>query len=105
LFAVLNDIFPLGSAGSVNPNIFAYPDSESQNVVDPTDPDPKHCQNYQIFKKMIYYFRLFQVVKCHDHIELLVNSGGDLLFFRKLVHYFNKQFMLCLFVSKKYLSR
>ena len=23
-----------------------------------------------------------QVVKCHDHIELLVNSGGDLIFFR-----------------------
>jgi len=24
----------------------------------------------------------FKVVKCHEHIELLVNSGGDLLFFR-----------------------
>jgi len=24
----------------------------------------------------------FKVVKCHDHIELLVNSAGDLLFFR-----------------------
>ena len=24
----------------------------------------------------------FKVVKCHDHIELLINSSGDLLFFR-----------------------
>jgi PUA domain protein len=24
----------------------------------------------------------FKVVKCHEHIELLVNSGGDLIFFR-----------------------
>ena len=24
----------------------------------------------------------FKVVKCHDHIELLVNSSGTLLFFR-----------------------
>jgi len=24
----------------------------------------------------------FKVLKCHDHIELLVNSSGDLLFFR-----------------------
>ena len=28
----------------------------------------------------------FKVVKCHDHIELLINSSGDLLFFRYLVH-------------------
>jgi Pre-PUA-like domain len=24
----------------------------------------------------------FKVVKCHEHIELLVNSAGDLIFFR-----------------------
>ena len=24
----------------------------------------------------------FKVVKCHDHLELLINSGGQLLFFR-----------------------
>ena len=24
----------------------------------------------------------FKVVKCHDHLELLINSGGRLLFFR-----------------------
>ena len=24
----------------------------------------------------------FKVVKCHDHVELLINSGGDLLFWR-----------------------
>ena len=25
----------------------------------------------------------FRIVKCHEHIELLVNSAGDLLFFRQ----------------------
>ncbi|KAL1128943.1 hypothetical protein AAG570_013477 [Ranatra chinensis] len=25
----------------------------------------------------------FRLVKCHDHIELIVNSGGELLFFRQ----------------------
>ena len=29
--------------GSVDPHIFANPDSGSKNVADPTDPDPKHC--------------------------------------------------------------
>ena len=24
----------------------------------------------------------FKVVKCHEHVELLINSGGDLLFWR-----------------------
>ena len=24
----------------------------------------------------------FKVVKCHDHVELLINSAGDLLFWR-----------------------
>ena len=24
----------------------------------------------------------FKVVKCHDHVELLINSSGDLLFWR-----------------------
>ena len=38
----LVDIFPLGS-GSVDPHIFADPDQGSQNLADPTDPDPKHC--------------------------------------------------------------
>ena len=35
---------PLGS-GSVDPHIFADPDPGSQNLADPTDPDPdpKHC--------------------------------------------------------------
>ena len=37
----LVDILPLGS-GSVDPHIFADPDPESQNLADPTDPDPKH---------------------------------------------------------------
>ena len=40
----LVDILPLGS-GFVDPHIFADPDSGSQNLADPTDPDPdpKHC--------------------------------------------------------------
>ena len=37
----LVDILPLGS-GSVDPHIFADPDPGSQNLADPTDPDPKH---------------------------------------------------------------
>jgi len=39
----LVDILPIGS-GSVDPHIFADPDPGSQNLADPTDPDPKHCQ-------------------------------------------------------------
>jgi len=35
IFAVMVDILPLGS-GSVDP------DPGSQNLADPTDPDPKH---------------------------------------------------------------
>jgi len=35
-------ILPLGS-GFVDPHIFADSDPGSQNLVDPTDPDPKHC--------------------------------------------------------------
>ena len=27
----------------MDPHIFAYPDPGSQHLVDPTDPDPKHC--------------------------------------------------------------
>ena len=38
----LVNILPLGS-GSVDPHIFADPDPGSQNLADPTDPDPKHC--------------------------------------------------------------
>ena len=42
----LIDILPRGS-GSVNPHIFAHPDPGSQNLADPTDPDPdpKRCLN------------------------------------------------------------
>ena len=44
LLQFLVDILPLGS-GSVDPHIFADPDPGSQNLADPTDPDPdpKHC--------------------------------------------------------------
>ena len=37
----LVDILPLGS-GSVDPHIFSDPDPGSENLADPTDPDPKH---------------------------------------------------------------
>ena len=37
----LVDILPLGP-GSGDPHIFADPDPGSQNLADPTDPDPKH---------------------------------------------------------------
>jgi len=36
---------------------FADPDPESQNLADPTDPDPKHCFNYLltcIIRKMLF---------------------------------------------------
>ena len=41
-FAVFGCFLPLGS-GSVNSHIYADPDPGSQNLADPTDPDPKHC--------------------------------------------------------------
>ena len=41
LLQFLVDILPLGS-GSADPHIFADPDPGSQNLADPTDPDPKH---------------------------------------------------------------
>ena len=41
LIAVLVFIFPHGS-GSVDPNIVADPDHRSQNVANPTNPDPMH---------------------------------------------------------------
>jgi len=37
----LVDILPLGS-GSVDPHMFADPDPGSQNLADPTVPNPKH---------------------------------------------------------------
>ena len=40
LFQFLVDILPLGSG---DPHIFEDPDPGSQNLADPTDPDPKHC--------------------------------------------------------------
>ena len=47
----LIDIAPLGS-GSVNSHIFADPDPGSQNLADPTDPDPKH---WLVFVKIVCY--------------------------------------------------
>jgi len=50
---------PLGS-GSVDPYIFADPDPGSQNLADPTDPDPKHCLNFNF-----NFVRCFQVNICY----------------------------------------
>ena len=41
---LLVDILPF-EFGSVDPHIFEDPDPGSQNLADPTDPDPKHCHN------------------------------------------------------------
>ena len=46
------EILPLGS-GSVDPHIFVDPDPGSQNVADPTDPDPKH---WTIYTHLFYDF-------------------------------------------------
>ena len=54
----LVDILPLGS-GSVDPHIFADPDPGSQNLADPTDPDPKHYYKVpSLDLKNIVYFAL-----------------------------------------------
>ena len=45
LLQFLVDFLPLVS-GSVEPHIFADPDPGSQNLADPTDPDPKHWLLY-----------------------------------------------------------
>lgn len=45
----------------------------------------------------------FRIIKCHDHLEILVNSAGDMLFFRhrdgKLKYFCNLKilniFLLC----------
>jgi len=58
----LVDILSLGS-GSVDPHIFADPDPGSQNLADPTDPDPKHC--------------LFYRDKCSNHIKGENNQFSD----------------------------
>ena len=43
----LVDILPFGP-GSVDPHIFADPDLGSQNLGNPTYPDPKHCLKVKI---------------------------------------------------------
>jgi len=48
----LVDILPLGSE-SMDPYIFADPDPGSQNLADPTDPDPKHRTKHQLSKSTI----------------------------------------------------
>jgi len=63
----LVDILLLGS-GSANPHIFADPDSGSQNLADPTDPDPKHW--YQACKQHGYTKSGFQLIAS---LSLLVN--------------------------------
>ena len=54
----LVDILPLGP-GSVDPHIFADPDPGSQNLADPTNPDPDPTHWSQINSK---FYDDFQVV-------------------------------------------
>ena len=55
----LVDILPLGT-GSVDPHIFADPDPGSQNLADPTDPDPKHWRSSKVlFKYLILIIHPF----------------------------------------------
>ena len=46
-------ILPLGSR-SVEPHTFADPGPRSQNLADPTDPDPKLCSFLNLFKRWIF---------------------------------------------------
>ena len=43
----------------MDPDIFADPDPDpgSQNVADPTDPDPKHCLVLQVYSLNFKYKR------------------------------------------------
>ena len=69
LLQFLVDIFPLGS-GSVDPHIFADSDPASQNIVDPTDPDPKHCLQVVAFtdflslELLVFSFWLLLLLAC-----------------------------------------
>ena len=51
----LVDFLPLGS-GSVDPHIFVDPEPGSQNLADPTDPDPKHWYNHNKSSPKIKFF-------------------------------------------------
>ena len=53
----LVDILHLGS-GYVDPHIFADPDPGSQNLADPTDPDPKHWQIHNYVKQVQFLYQL-----------------------------------------------
>ena len=65
----LVDSLPLGS-GFLDPHIFADPDPGSQNVADPTEPDPKHCKNImsRIITQGSCINRYFE-----DEVTLLLN--------------------------------
>ena len=60
----LVDILALGS-GSVDPHIFADPDPGSQNLADPTnpDPDPKHCLK---LRYLCFFTNRQNYIKNHD---------------------------------------
>ena len=69
---ILVDILFLGSSDS---HIFADPDPDldpdpdpdpgSQNLADPTDPDPKHCLNVRYFPKGLFPSETTQVYPSH----------------------------------------
>ena len=43
----------------MDPHIFADPDPGSQNLADPTDPDPKHCLKRIQFLNLVSYMKTF----------------------------------------------
>ena len=56
----LVDFLPFGSR-SVDPHIFADPDPGSQNLADPTDPDPKHWFCSYVWGRIVLEFLIYQI--------------------------------------------
>ena len=68
-------ILPLGS-GSVDPQIFAGPDPGSQNLADPTDPDPKHWfSGSQCFNSTKHLILCQDCFQCLLRIIMIWNMG------------------------------
>jgi len=73
----LVDFLPLGS-GSVDPHIFADPDPGSQNLADPTDPDPMHLNQSSNLKIFLFPFSLaFSHSTSSSAINLFTTTQGS----------------------------
>ncbi len=62
----------------MDPHIFADPDPGSENLADPTDPDPKLCYCYIALISHRYHFK--KKKSDSGFISLLFNSGFILTF-------------------------